>query len=143
MRTGFEEVVYSQTEGSGSVEVCAEIVSPAVAERRFFLLLSSSNRDASEKICTIYPCGNIVAVDLDIEFWSVGLHQRNNRNFYIVQILYSLYYFFKPTPAINPQSLLKYIEEFDTRQINHKSSLLSGSLEIHRHIFWIENSWKC
>ena len=60
MRTGFEEVVYSQTEGSGSVEVCAEIVSPAVAERRFFLLLSSSDRDASEKICTIYPCGNVL-----------------------------------------------------------------------------------
>lgn len=78
MRTGFEEVVYSQAEGSGSVEVCAEIVSPAVAERRFFLLLSSSDRDASEKICTIYPCGNVLAVGLDTKICSVGLYQPNN-----------------------------------------------------------------
>ncbi|CAI8016676.1 FRAS1-related extracellular matrix protein 2, partial [Geodia barretti] len=46
VRTGFEEVVYALGESSGSVVVCAEILSPAVAEREFFLLLSSSNRDA-------------------------------------------------------------------------------------------------
>jgi hypothetical protein len=46
VQTGFEEVVYSLGESSGSVLVCAEILSPAVAEREFFLLLSSSNRDA-------------------------------------------------------------------------------------------------
>ena len=42
----FEEVVYSLPESQGSVQVCAEIVSPAVAERVYFLLLSSVDRDA-------------------------------------------------------------------------------------------------
>ena len=56
MQTGFEEVVYSLGESSGSVLVCAEILSPAVAEREFFLLLSSSNRDAGTNSPTIVLC---------------------------------------------------------------------------------------
>ena len=58
VRTGFEEVVYALGESSGSVVVCAEILSPAVAEREFFLLLSSSNRDAgtSTNCPTIVLC---------------------------------------------------------------------------------------
>ena len=51
---GFEEVVYSQQESLDGVLVCAEIKTPAVAEREFFLLLSSSDRDASKQNLSIF-----------------------------------------------------------------------------------------
>lgn len=54
----FVGVVYSLSESSGRVDVCAEIDSPAVAEREFTLMVSSSDRDAGD--FTIYiptqPC---------------------------------------------------------------------------------------
>jgi hypothetical protein len=42
----FEEVVYSLQESRGRVQVCAEILRPAVAEREFFLMVTSADRDA-------------------------------------------------------------------------------------------------
>ena len=48
VRVQFEEVVYALTESSGAIQVCAVIVNPAVAEREFFLQISSSDRDASK-----------------------------------------------------------------------------------------------
>ena len=44
------DVVYSLSESTGSVEVCVEIDSPAVAEREFTLMISSSDRDAGKFI---------------------------------------------------------------------------------------------
>ena len=46
MTVQFEEVVYSVQENRGRVEVCGEILRPAVAEREFFLLVTSADRDA-------------------------------------------------------------------------------------------------
>ena len=48
MTVQFEEVVYSLREGSGRVQVCAEITSPPLAEREFFLMVTSDNRDAGQ-----------------------------------------------------------------------------------------------
>ena len=54
VRVGFESVVYSQRESRGAIEVCVEVASPAVAERQFFLLISSSDRDAGTASTVLY-----------------------------------------------------------------------------------------
>ena len=56
VRVGFESVVYSQRESRGAIEVCVEVASPAVAERQFFLLISSSNRDAGTASTLYHHC---------------------------------------------------------------------------------------
>ena len=56
----FEEVVYSLPESRGRVMVCAEISSPAVAEREFFLNITSSDRDAGIQYIKLSHTRNIV-----------------------------------------------------------------------------------
>ena len=55
----FEEVVYSLPESRGRVMVCAEISSPAVAEREFFLNITSSDRDAGIRYIKLSHARNV------------------------------------------------------------------------------------
>ena len=48
MNVGFTAVTYEVEESSGSVPVCIEVSSPHLAEREFFLMVTSNDRDAGK-----------------------------------------------------------------------------------------------